>query len=78
MLNTDGINIYTKTIITCDSDLADLIFVGREELKVRTIGHCAMLEDDAMHIGTEADVSAHDLNINGKKNSLKRLLKTGA
>ena len=52
MLNIDGINIYTKTMITCDEDLAGQIEVGREELKVRSIGRCAMLEEDAMHIGT--------------------------
>ena len=56
MLNIDGINIYTKTMITCDEDLAGQTYVGREELKVRSIGHCAMLEEDAMHLGTEADV----------------------
>ena len=50
MLNRDGINIYTKTIITSDEDLAGLIYVGREELKVRSIGHCAMTEEDAMHL----------------------------
>ena len=37
-----------------------------------------MLEDDAMHLGTEADVSAHVLGINGKKKILKGLLDTGA
>ena len=58
MLNIDGINVYTKTMITCDEDLAGQIYVLREELKVRPIGHCAMLEDDAMHLGIEADVSA--------------------
>ena len=63
MLNIDGINIYTKTMIKCDKDLAGQIYVGREELKVRSIGHCAMLEEDAMHIGTEADVSAHVVDI---------------
>ena len=35
MLNIDGINIYTKTMITCDEDLIGQIYVGREELKVR-------------------------------------------
>ena len=60
-LNRDGINIYTKTMITCDEDLAGHNYVGREELKVRSIGHSAMLEEDAMHLGTEADVSAHVL-----------------
>ena len=61
MLNIDGINIYRKTMITCDKDLAGQIYVGKEKLKVRSIGHCAILEEDAMHIGTEADVSAHVL-----------------
>ena len=78
MLNIDGINIYTITMITCDEDLAGQIYVGREELKVRSIGHCAMLEEDAMHIGTEADVSAHVLDISGKKTQLRGLLDTGA
>ena len=78
MLNIDGINIYTKTMITCDEDLVGQIYVGREELKVRSIRHSAMLEEDAMHIGTEADVSAHVLDINGKKTHLRGLLDTGA
>ena len=78
MLNIDGINIYAKTMITCDEDLAGQIYVGKEELKVRSIGHCAMLEEDAMHIGTEADVSAHVLDISGKKTQLRGLLDTGA
>ena len=37
-----------------------------------------MLEEDAMHIGTEADVSAHVLDINGKRTQLRGLLDTGA
>ena len=80
MLNIDGINIYTKTMITCDEYLIGQIYVGKEELKVRSIGHCAMLEEDAMHIGTEADVSAHAhvLDISGKKTQLRGLLDTGA
>ena len=78
MLNIDGINIYTKTMILCDEDLIGQIYVGKEELKVRSIGHCAMHEEDAMHIGTEADVSAHVLDISGKKTQLRGLLDTGA
>ena len=78
MLNIDGINIYTKTMITCDEDLIGQIYVGKEELKVRSIGHCAMLEEDAMHIGTEADVTAYLLDISGKKTQLRGLLDTGA
>ena len=77
MLNIDGINIFTKTMITCDEDLAGQIYVGREELKVRSIGHCAMLEEGAMHLGTEADVSAHVLDISGTITQLCGLLDTG-
>ena len=78
MLNIDGINIYTKTSITCDEDLAGKNYVGKEELKVGSIGHCAKLEEDAMHIGTQADISAHVLDISGKKTQLRGLLDTGA
>ena len=78
MLNIDGINIYTKTMITCNEDLVGQIYVGRKELKVRSIGHCAMLEESSMHIGTEADVSAHVLDISGKKTHLRGFLDTGA
>ena len=78
MLNIDGINIYTETMITCDEDLAGQIYVRREELKVRSIAHCAMFEEDEMHIGTEADVSAHVLDISGKKTQLRGLPDTGA
>ena len=78
MLNIDGINIYTKTMITFDEELIGQIYVGKEELKVRSIGHCAMLEEDAMHIGTEADVTGHVLDISGKKTQLRGLLDTGA
>ena len=77
MLNIDGINIYTKTMITCDEDLAGQISGGREELNVRSIGHCAMLEEDAMHLGTKADVSAHVFDISGKKTQLRGLWVVG-
>ena len=75
MLKLDGFNIKKKTMITYDDDQ---IFVGRDELQVRSISHCAMLEEDPMHMGTEADVSAHVLNTNGKKTRLKVLPDTGA
>ena len=65
-------------MITCDEDLAGQIYVGREELKVRSIGHCAMLEEDAMLFGTEADVYGHVLDISGNKVQLRGLLDTGA
>ena len=37
MLYIDGMNIYTKTMITCDEDIARQFYAGREELKVRSI-----------------------------------------
>ena len=52
-------------MITCDEDLAGQIYVGR------SIGHCAMLEEDAMHLGTETDVSVHVLDKSGKKTQLR-------
>ena len=54
-------------MIKCDEDLSGHIYVGREELKVIWMGHCVMLEEDALHLGTEADVSTHVLDISGKK-----------
>ena len=65
-------------MVKCDKDLAGQICVGREELKVRSIGHCAILEEDAMHLGTEANVSARAMDINGRKTKLRRLLDTEA
>ena len=67
MLNVDGISIYTRTYITTDSDQMGQRYLGQEELKVRRNGHDAMLEQDAVHIGYEADVTAHLLDTNGKK-----------
>ena len=43
-------------MITCDDDLEGQISVGREELKIRSIGNYAMLEQDVMHLGTGAGV----------------------
>ena len=50
--------------------------MGQEELKVRRIGHDAMMEQDAVHIGYEADVTAHLLDTNGKKIGVTGLLDT--
>ena len=36
-----------------------------------------MLEEDVVHLGTEADVSALVLDISGKKTQLRGLLETG-
>ena len=63
-------------MITCDEDLARQVYMGREELKVRSIGHSAMLEENATRLGTEADVSAHVLDMNGNKTPLKGLMVT--
>ena len=67
MLNMEGISIYTRTYITTDGDKIGQIYLGQEEFKVRRIGHDTMIEQDAVHIGYEADVTAHLLDTNGKK-----------
>ena len=78
MLNVDGISIYTRTYVTADSDQMEQIYLGQEELKVRRIGHDAMMERDAVSIGYEADKTAHLLDTNGKKIGVTGLLDTGA
>ena len=78
MLNVDGISIYTRTYVTTDDDQMGQIYLGEEELKVRRIGHDAMMEQDAVHIGYEADVTAHLLGTNGTKIGVTGLLDTGA
>ena len=64
--------------MTDASDQVGRIYIGREELKVRRIGHNAMLEQDAVHIGFEADLAAHVLDVQGRQISVKGLLDTGA
>ena len=78
LMNVDGNNIYTKAHLTDASDQVGLIYIGQEELKVRRIGHNAMLEQDAVHIGCEADLAAHVLDVQGRQFSVKGLLDTGA
>ena len=43
-MNVDGINIYTKAHVTDAIDQVGRIYIGRDELKVRRIGHNAMFE----------------------------------
>ena len=78
MLNVYEISIYTRTYVTTDDDQMGQIYLGEEELKVRRIGHDAMMEQDAVHIGYEADVTAHLLDTNGTKIGVTGLLDTGA
>ena len=78
LMNVDGINIYTKFHVTDASDQLGRIYIGREELKVRRIRHNDMLEQDAVHIGCEADLAAHVLDVQGRQLSVKGLLDTGA
>ena len=73
LMNVDGINIYTKAHITDANDHIGRIYIGQEELKVRRIGHNAMLEQDAVHIGCEADLAAHVLDVQGRQLSVKGL-----
>ena len=73
LMNVDGINIYIKA-----SDQVGRFYISREELSVRRIGHNAMLEQDAVHIGCEADLAAHVLDVQGRQLSMKGLLDAGA
>ena len=77
-MNVDGINIYTKAHVTVAADQVGRIYIGREELKVRQIGHNAKLEQDAVHIGCEAHLTVHALDVQGRQLSVKGLLDTGA
>ena len=63
LMNVDGIKIYITAHVTDTSDQVGRIYIGREELKVRRIGHNAMLEQDAVHIGCEANLAAHVLDV---------------
>ena len=78
MLHVDGISVYTRTYVTTDSDQIGQIYLGEEELKVRRMGHDAMIEQEIVHIGYEADVTAHLLDTNGKKIGVTGLLDTRA
>ena len=78
LMNVDGINIYTKAHITDANDQIGRIYIGQEELKVRRIGHNAMLEQDAVHTGCEAGLAAHVLDVQGRQLSVNGLLDTGA
>ena len=53
----DGFNIYTKAHVTNESDQIGRIYIGQEKLKIRRVGHNATLEQDAVHIGCEADLA---------------------
>ena len=66
LLNVDGIILYTKTYVTTKNDQIGQMYLGREELKVRRIGRDAMMEQDTVHIGYQADVTAHMLDTNEK------------
>ena len=76
MLNVDGISICTRNYVTTDSDQMRQIYLGEEKLKIRRIGQDAMMEKVAVHIGYEADVTAHLLDTNGKNIGITGLLDT--
>ena len=78
MLNVDGISIYSRTYVTTDSEQIGPTNLVQEDLKVRRIGHDAMTEQDAVHIGYEADVTEHLLDTNAKKVGVTGYLDTGA
>ena len=70
--------VSTRTYVTTDSDQIGQIYLGEEELKVRRIGHDAMMEQDSVHIGYEADMTSLLLDTNRKKIGVIGLLDTGA
>ena len=78
LMNVDSINIYTKAHVTKVSDQLGRIYIGREELKVRRIGHKTKLEQNSVHIGFEALLAAHVLDVQGRQLSVKGLFDTGA
>ena len=78
LMSVNGINIYTKAHVTNASDQLGQIYIGQEKLKVRRIGHNDLLEQDAVHIGCEADLAARVLDAQGRQLSLKGLFDTGA
>ena len=59
MFNMDGISIYTKTYVTTDSDQIGQMNLAQEELRIRRIGHDAMMEQDTVRIGYQPDMTAH-------------------
>ena len=54
LTNMHGFNIYTKAHVTDASDQVGRIYIGQGELKVRRIGHNAILEQDAVHLGCKS------------------------
>ena len=68
----------TKNLVTTHSNQMEQINLDQEELKVRRIGHDVMMEQDAVHIEYEADVTAHLLDSKGKKVRVTGLLDSGA
>ena len=78
LMNVDGIKIYMKAHVTNASDQVGRIYIGQEEVNVRRNGQNAMLEQDAVHIGCEADLAAQLLDVQGRQVSVKGRLDTGA
>ena len=75
-MNVDGISIYTKAQVTNANDQVGRNYIGREELKMRRIGHNTILEQAAVHIASEADLQAHVSDVLGRQLSVKGLLDT--
>ena len=78
MLNVDGISIYSRTYVTTVGGQRGQIYLGQGEFYFRRISHDDMMEQDAVHVGYEAEVTAHLLDTNRKKIGVTGLLDTGA
>ena len=78
LTNVDGISNYTKAYVTDASGQVGRIYIGREKFRVRRIENNAMLEQNTFHIGCEADVAEHLIDVQGRQLSVKGLLDTEA
>ena len=65
-MSVDNKNIYTEAHVTNASDHVEQNYIGQDELKIRRLGHNAMLEQDAVHIGCKTDLAAHLLDVQGR------------
>ena len=72
MLNVDGIRFCTRTYVTTDSDQMGQIHLRQEELKLRRIGHDAMMQQDAVYIRYEADVTLRSHRASGHRSGSER------
>ena len=60
-------DIHTKAHVTSVKDQLGRIYIEKQDLKVRCIGHSAMLEQIAVRVDCKADLVAHMLDPQDKQ-----------